>query len=920
VISRLAIVNRGEPAVRVVRAVGEWNREMGGDVRAIALTTPAERRALVVRLADESFVIEPAPGGAANPYLDLDVLRRALVATRADAAWVGWGFVAERPEFAELCAELGVTFVGPPAAVMRRLGDKIGAKLLAEEADVPVAPWSGGAVVDDGDALEHGRRIGYPLMVKATAGGGGRGIRFVERPEDLPDALASARGEAQRSFGDGTVFMEGLVADARHVEVQIVADDAGNVWPLGVRDCSVQRRRQKVLEESRSVVLSRETEQELRDAAVRLAKVAGYRNAGTVEFLYQPETGRAAFLEVNTRLQVEHPVTEETTGVDIVKLQLHVAGGGHLEGPPPPELGHAVEARLNAEDPDRGFAPAPGLVRHLVLPSGPGIRVDTGVAAGDVIPPEYDSMIAKVIARGRDRDEALARLARALGETTVVIEGGSTNKAFLLQLLQRPEVRAGAVSTGWLDRLSGEASGPGDHAAVALIAAAIELSKQQEAYEEAGFFALAARGRPQTRPGFGHRVELRAAGVPYRADVARVGPHRFAVTIDASTVIADAEEVGPYLSRLSVGGVDHRVSTVLDGSDALVEVDGVAHRISRDEGGLVRSPAPGLVVAVSVHPGDDVAAGATVAVIEAMKMETAVTTPVSGRVREVLVNANVQVPAGAPLVRVDDTGGAAGAAPAGARIDLAPLAQASATAARPPAVQGLRAVLLGYEFDSGAVRRLLDRYRAETNGTIPTDPSAEIALLDLFADLSSLSRNRRADGAEHDETAHNSREHLLAYLGSLDMARERVPPTFEPKLRTALAHYGVTSLEHSPELGTALYRLYLALERAGTHVPVIEAVLGRLDDAEPTEDVRRALDRLTVATQLRFPRLGERARTARFAMFDDPVLARRQDATYERAIALLDRIDASEGDAAPAMAELVTCPYPLMALLPARLE
>ena len=920
-ISRLAIVNRGEPAVRLVRAVREWNRERDRDVRVIAFATAAERRAMFVRQADEMVVIAPRPGGAANPYLDLDVLRDALLDARADAAWVGWGFVAERPEFAELCEELGITFIGPPADVMRRLGDKIGSKLLAEEAGVPMAPWSGGPVVTVEEAIEHGRRIGYPLVVKATAGGGGRGIRFVDREDELAAAIESAQGEAARAFGDGTVFMEGLVGDARHVEVQIVADDAGHVWALGVRDCSVQRRRQKVLEESSSVALDEAAERELRESAVRLVSRAGYRNAGTVEFLYQPETGRAAFLEVNTRLQVEHPVTEETTGVDIVKLQLHVAEGGHLDGPAPAAVGHAIEARLNAEDPDRGFAPAPGTIIHLTLPSGPGVRVDSGVAAGDVIPPEYDSMIAKVIAVGRDRQEALARLGRALGETVVVIEGGGTNKAFLLDLLARPEVRAGDVTTGWLDRLTAEPAGPREHAAVALVAAAIALSRRQESLDEAAFFAMAARGRPQTREGVGHRVEFRVGGAAYRADVAQTGPTRYRVVIDGERIIAELTAIGPYLHRLSIGDRAHRVLTVVDGADILLEVDDVAHRVRRDEGGLVRSPAPGLVVAVPVQPGQDVDAGATVAVIEAMKMETAVTTPVAGRVTDVLVGANVQVAAGAPLVRVDAADAPAAGDPGGT-VDLAPLVRATEERRLPPAVEGLRAVLLGYEFEPTVVRWLLDHYREETAGKPLDDPTPELELLELFADLCALSRNRRADATESDETAHNEREHLLTFLGSLDMGRERVPPTFEPKLRKALAHYGVDSLERSPQLMSALHRLYLALERAGMHVPVVEAVLGRLDDAEPTEDVRRALDHLTVATQLRFPRLGERARTTRFTMFDDPVLARRQDDAYEHVMSLLEQLDARQPglDREAAMGELVTCPFPLMALLPARME
>ncbi|MFV0308701.1 MAG: carboxyl transferase domain-containing protein [Desertimonas sp.] len=919
VIERLVIVNRGEPAVRLVRAVREWNRERGTNVRVIALATSAERRATFARQADETVLIAPRPGGAANPYLDLDVLGDALVEARADAVWVGWGFVAERPEFAELCDQLGITFVGPSAAVMRKLGDKIGSKLLAEEAGVPVAPWSGGPVETIDEAIDHGRRIGYPLVVKATAGGGGRGIRFVECEADLPAAIESARGEALRSFGDGTVFMEGLVDDARHVEVQIVADGAGNVWALGVRDCSVQRRRQKVLEESSSVALDADTERTLRESAIRLAQLAGYENAGTVEFLYQPATKQAAFLEVNTRLQVEHPVTEQTTGLDIVKLQLHVASGGTLDGPSPSAAGHAIEARLNAEDPDRGFAPAPGRIDYLVFPSGPGIRVDSGVAAGDTIPPEYDSMIAKIIATGSDRAEALARLGRALSETIVVVDGGSTNQAFLLSLLNSSEVRTGEVTTDLLDRLTAEPPPARPFGYVAVITAAIGVARQQEAEDEATFFATAARGRPQADESIGHQVEFRLGGTAYRAEVQHIGKHRFVVTIDGAGVLAHEERVGPYTSRISVGGRYHRVVTTTSGADTIVEVDGAAHRLSRDEGGLVRSPAPGLVVAVPVAAGDTVAAGQTVAVVEAMKMETAVTTPVGGRVREVLVAANVQVPAGAPLVRVDE-GDAAEADGAEEAVDLAPIVAASLAAPRPPAVEALRSVLLGYDFDPALMRVLLDRYRAESEDRPVGDAADEIALLEVFADLCALSRNRRAGQQEAAE--HNEREHLLSYLGSLDMARQQVPASFEPKLRRALAHYGVDSLERRPELMSSLHRLYLALERAGTHVPVIDAVLGRLAGAERSDRLRSAFDRLTVATQLRFPALGERVRTARFALFDEPVLARRQDAAYERVLDLLAELDTSGGglDREAAMAELVTCPYPLMAVMPARLE
>ncbi|MCW0212776.1 MAG: ATP-grasp domain-containing protein, partial [Pseudonocardia sp.] len=432
---RIAIVNRGEPAMRLVHAVREWNAEGHPPLRTIALYTAVDRRAMYVREADEAVLIGPDDPDdmGPSPYLDYAELERALRVARADAVWPGWGFVSEKAEFAELCDRLGVTFVGPSADVMRRLGDKIAAKKLAEEVGVPLAAWSGGPVADLDAARVAAESIGYPLMVKATAGGGGRGIRYVGTPDALAEAFERASSEAAKTAGDATVFLERAVRGGRHVEVQVVADATGDVWTLGVRDCSVQRRNQKVIEESASTALDAEQEELLRSSAAELVRAAGYVNAGTVEFLYEPKERLLSFLEVNTRLQVEHPVTEAVTGVDIVKLQLHIAAGGKLAdiAPEAPRgTGHAIEARLTAEDPEREFAPAPGKIEHLALPSGPGIRVDTGVATGDVIPAQFDSMIAKVIAWGRTRDEARARLVRALRQTAAVIDGGTTNKAF----------------------------------------------------------------------------------------------------------------------------------------------------------------------------------------------------------------------------------------------------------------------------------------------------------------------------------------------------------------------------------------------------------------------------------------------------------------------------------------------------------
>ena len=528
---RLAVVNRGEPAMRLINAVREWNAEGRPALRVIAVYTAADRHAMFVREADEAVLIGPSDPDdgtfAASPYLDYAELERALRECRADAVWPGWGFVSEKAEFVELCDRLGITFVGPSAEVMRRLGDKIESKRLAEQVGVPLAAWSGGPVADLEQARKHAETIGYPLMVKATAGGGGRGIRLVGSPADLDEAFERASSEASKTAGDATVFLERAIRGGRHVEVQVIADAGGTVWTLGVRDCSVQRRNQKVIEESASTALDAARERSLRAYAADLIRAAGYVNAGTVEFLYEPGERLLSFLEVNTRLQVEHPVTEATTGVDIVKLQLHIAAGGLLAdvaAEAPPTFGHAIEARLTAEDPERAFAPAPGRIEHLALPAGPGIRVDTGVAAGDVIPPQFDSMIAKVIAWGRDRGEARARLSRALKQTATVIRGGTTNKAFLLDLLDRPEFVRGEVDTTWLDTMMADGYTPPWRLDVALLAAAVEAYDAHAKRQQARLFAAAERGRPEVSEETWHQVDVRAGQDSYRLRVSRSRP------------------------------------------------------------------------------------------------------------------------------------------------------------------------------------------------------------------------------------------------------------------------------------------------------------------------------------------------------------------------------------------------------------
>ena len=886
---RLAIVNRGEPAMRVIHAVRELNQQGREPIRLIALYTESERQAMFVRLADEAVCIGPSlveadDGSRRSGYLDYPALERALVAARADVAWVGWGFVAEQPEFAELCERLGIVFAGPDAATMRRVGDKIEAKRLAEEAGVPVAPWSGGAVAGVEQALEHAERIGLPLMIKAAAGGGGRGIRVVEALEGLPAAFASARAEALQAFGDGTLLLERLVTSARHVEVQVIADGQGTAWAVGVRDCSYQRRNQKVIEESASPALDAEQEREVMDAAQRLALRVDYRGACTVEFLYEPAARRFSFMEVNARLQVEHPVTEAVTGLDLVKLQLHVAAGGRLEGEPRAPAGHAIEARLCAEDPSLGFLPAPGRVALLRLPTGPGLRVDTGVAEGDVIPAEFDSMIAKLIAWGQDREEALARLRRALADTTVVIDGGTTNQGFLLELLDRPEVRTGDVDTTWLDRmqLRGEIV-PVRHADIALLQGAIELSQAETAADRARFYAFARRGRPLAGAGTVRTVDLRHRGSRYRLAVAEIGPGRHRVTVDGETVEVVVDRVGPHERRLELRGETHRTVTSLQGADLLVDVDGVPHRISRDDGGLVRNLSPAVVVSIPVAPGDEVAEGDVVAVVESMKMESSLTAPFDGRVRRVLVEPE----------RARRRPGTAGAARAArgrvaGRHDARPgrvrgRGARRRSRSRPRAASRTSAGSSGCCSATTSTVREVRRIIADMHGEcadVSCDPMlipGEHRLLALFADLAALTRPHHEADEPESGLLRSPREHLFAWLRSLDADAEGLPAAFTDQLRRALAHYGVESLDRTPELEAACYRLFLSHERAATARPAVLAILDRRLQLAGTpagragDDFREALDRLV-------PRHGRPRRDPRGPRPRGPVpLLRRAD-------------------------------------------
>ena len=478
--SKVLIANRGEIAVRVIRAC----REMG--IATVAVFSEADREALHVLQADEAVAIGPAP--AAESYLSQDKIIAAARATDAQAIHPGYGFLAENADFAEACAAAGLVFIGPPPAAVRATGDKLAARRVAAKLGVPLVPGTTQPLADGAEAARAVAEIGYPVMIKAALGGGGKGMRLVRAYAELEGALRAARSEAGSAFGDATVYIEKYIAAPRHIEIQILADAHGTVVHLGERECSIQRRNQKLVEESPSPGTTPEMRRRMGEAACRMAAAAGYVNAGTVEFLVDRD-GRFYFLEINARLQVEHPVTEFVTGRDLVREQIRIAAGEKL-GYAQEDIsfsGHAIECRINAEDPDANFMPSPGKILGLRAPGGPWVRDDSGVYEGYTVPRYYDTLMAKLIVWAPDREAAIARMERALAEYHV--SGLRTTLRILRRIVRHPDFAAGRLDTGFMERLPG-GHGSGSRRSVALIAAVLE------AYERAG-----RQAAPQTAQG-----------------------------------------------------------------------------------------------------------------------------------------------------------------------------------------------------------------------------------------------------------------------------------------------------------------------------------------------------------------------------------------------------------------------------------
>ncbi|MGY6531866.1 ATP-binding protein [Glycocaulis sp.] len=644
-IKSVLVANRGEIAVRVLRYAKSRN------IRAIAVYSDADADALHVREADLAVHIGPA--SASESYLKIEAIIAAAKETGADAIHPGYGFLSENAAFARACAAEGIVFIGPPAEAIEAMGDKARAKALLAASGISMVPGWQGEDQSDANLVKEADAIGYPLLIKAVAGGGGRGMRAVNSSAEFADALKSARREAKSAFGDDAVLLEKLIHPARHVEVQVFADSHGNTIHIGERDCSAQRRRQKVIEEAPSPAVNETLRAAMGAEAVRVAQAVGYVGAGTVEFLLDAD-GKFYFLEMNTRLQVEHPVTEEVYGMDLVEWQFVVASGGMLPATQEqivPE-GHAIEVRLYAEDPLDGFKPQSGAIAHFEPDDAVReVRIDTGFETGDAVSTAYDAMVAKVIAFALNRDEAIDRLIAGLSKAPML--GVKTNRDFLIQLLDSEAFRTGAVMISDLDDWAASASGPfapepvpGEGIAVA---AALLASPADGA----------VRGGSVRR----FTLPLEANSEAVDVFVEQEGAHAVTVSLgDVRHAITLLEEDAPYL-RYRLDGVD-RQACVAEGEDGTLHIalerrimavrepsafsDGDASDPSR-----ITAPVSGALVALNVKPGDAVKAGDVLALMEAMKMEMRLTAAANGVVKAVHAAAGQQAAGGTLLIELE---------------------------------------------------------------------------------------------------------------------------------------------------------------------------------------------------------------------------------------------------------------------------
>ncbi|QTD52505.1 ATP-binding protein [Sulfidibacter corallicola] len=934
---RIAIINRGEAAIRFLNAVEDFNRERGTSLSTAALYTSPDKHARFVQRADVAYhlgdALEPDFGQyddrgmplKRSPYLQYKRLEEALRATEARAVWVGWGFVAEHAAFADLCAEWGVVFIGPTGEAMRKLGDKIGSKHLAESAGVSVSPWSKGPVPDVAAARRHAEAIGYPLVIKATAGGGGRGIRRVTQESELEEAFHTATSEAAKAFGDGTVFMEKMVVNARHLEVQIVADTHDNIWAAGVRDCSVQRRNQKVIEEGPAVILSPARAEDLKDAARNIARVSGYHNAGTAEFLFDEQDEHLYFMEMNTRLQVEHPVTELNTGLDLVKLQLHVAMGLTLDGEPPPTRGHAIEVRLNAEDPYNQFAPSPGRIELFNPPGGAGVRVDSGVETYSDIPASFDSMVAKILTTGNTRAEAIARMRRALADTTIVIHNGTTNKSFLLELLQHPDFLQNRIHTGWLDALNaagGIRSGANREAA--LIAAGIEIYSRTLHQQRQEFFQTVSRGRPQRLPvASTAEVEMKLDGQSYKFEIRLVEPKYYQIVHEDRHFDVKMVWDSPQKARLYYNQTKYDCVVVPKQEDFLVEIDGATHFVAQDSGGLVKSNSPALVLKLNVEVGQEIFAGDALLSLEAMKMEMVMQSPASGVVKEIFVKANDQVSAGDPLISIEASTNGDATADVGERATFAYDSKPEKEKDDHERVlRGCVGFMKGFDVDGSSFEDMLARLdnTIRTLATTLDGPDMLNTFLEklyrLYLDIEFLFLK---EVAVSETDVSSPEQNFFIYLQLLRTGQEHPAEDFVDRLNLAFRHYGLdveSGVDNLEEIIIRLFYSHNNLELKQRLLRHVHGTFGETGAFTESKRLRRSVDKVFHESRRAFKKLHNIIVDFLYSVFEQASFSSALETSLTQIEKMLSTMEATadESTRRELMRQIVYSPHPLIKL------
>ena len=877
-LERIAIVNRGEAALRLIRAVRELNREQHTNMITVAFYTELDRQSLFVREADEAISIGPATfvdqqdGQLKSSYQHHARIEEALLTTQASAVWPGWGMQAGESWLATLCEQLGITFIGPTANAIRLLSDRTSVRHLALQANIPVEPASYGGI------------------------------------------------EA-----------------AHHFEVQVISDLYGTTWAFDMLHCTISPRGQQVLEESDSHTLPLEKKRELRESAIRLCQLAGYCNAGSVRFHYDPAQHTFWFMEFEPCLSSAHPVIELTTGLDLVKLQLGVACGERLKGEPTSPVGHAIAAHLYVESLSNSTSSQSGRLELFHLASGFGVRLDTGYEYHDLVQAEFDPVLATLTAWGRNRNEELARLNRALTESAVIISKGMSNKAFLLDLLYRLEVSASPVDNHQLSQMNVyKKEFLRGWAMMALLQSAVEIYDAEQRLAESEFFASAARGRPNVRQGADSPIHLRYRGLVYKLKVSRPGPDQYRITMSRQNIEVHIERLGAVERRLTCFGRRYRVLSLVDGPECYVEIEGIPHQITHEEGGLVRSPTPAVVVSVTVNPGDRVEAGDQLALIEAMKMEMAITAPFPGTVVQVFVTNNVQVDMGTPLIHIEpsewvDTATDIEPIQFGDVIRAAEHNNVTLQEQGQRLFEALRFQLLGYDSDPGdtmALQGELEVVYQLIGASNQALLHAENELLSIFADICLLFR-RELDPVEvhaMGEQVHSAEHDLFAYLRSRDTRLEKLPAEFVANLQRALAHYGLKSLEPSPALNESLFLMYKSHQQVNLHLATIIAILeSRLKHVDElavlaTTEMNLVLNRLLSAMRQRHPAVYNLVREIRYRYFEEPLFAQVRKRVYEEIESHLSSL-AAHSDTPhrdELMHTIVACPQPLQNLLTRR--